>query len=95
AELLGTGHASDHIEEIVPAARYGRIDALLVADSRPQWGRFEGDHHQVMLHASAEPGDEDLVNYAAIQTLLNGGTIYTVEPEVLPNSAALAAIFRY
>lgn len=41
-----------------------------------------------------EPGDEDLLNAAAIQTLLNGGTVYAVEPEQVPDTAPLAAIFR-
>jgi hypothetical protein len=32
---------------------------------------------------------------AAVQTLLQGGTIYVVEPEQMPAAAEVAAIFRY
>lgn len=31
----------------------------------------------------------------AIHTLLNGGTVYAVEPEKVPDNAPLAAVFRY
>ncbi|WP_425525994.1 hypothetical protein [Halotia branconii] len=48
----------------------------------------------VDLHPEPEPNDEDILD-AAIQTLLNGGEVYTVEPEQMPESTQAAAIFRY
>ena len=36
------------------------------------------------LHKKEKTGDEDLLEFAAIQTLLNGGTVYLVEPEKRP-----------
>jgi hypothetical protein len=36
-----------------------------------------------------------LLEFAAIQTLLNGGTVYAVEPEKMPDTKSLAAVFRY
>jgi len=47
------------------------------------------------LHEEAKPGDEDLLDLAAVQTLLNGGTVYAVELEKVPDGASLAAVFRY
>ena len=38
---------------------------------------------------------EDLLDLAAVQTLLHGGTIYAVEPEQVPGGGPLAALFRY
>jgi hypothetical protein len=35
------------------------------------------------------------LEFAAIQTLLNGGTVYVVEPEKGPDTKSLAAVFRY
>ena len=49
----------------------------------------------VDLHPEPEPDDEDMLDFAAIHTLLNGGTVYTVEPEEVPDEALAAAIFRY
>jgi len=47
------------------------------------------------VHEEAEPGDEDLLDFAAMQTLLNGGIVYAVEPQKVPDEALLAAVFRY
>ena len=32
---------------------------------------------------------------AAVQTLLNHGTIYAVEPDEMPDNGSVAAVFRY
>jgi hypothetical protein len=58
-------------------------------------GSFNPETSTIDLHPEAQPGDEDLLNAAAIQTLLNGGTVYAVEPEKVPDEAPLAAVFRY
>jgi len=48
-----------------------------------------------LLHKKEKTSDEDLLEFAAIQTLLNGGIVYMVEPEKMPESDPLAAVFRY
>jgi hypothetical protein len=35
------------------------------------------------------------MDFAAIHTLLNSGTVYAVEQELVPGDAPLAAVFRY
>lgn len=94
-ELTATGKTSTDVKESVAAAYYGRIEQLFVAVGLQQWGSFDPQANAVILHPEAEPGDEDLLNSAAIQTLLNGGTVYAVEPEDVPDAAPLAAVFRY
>ncbi|HAG85090.1 MAG TPA: hypothetical protein DCL61_29060 [Cyanobacteria bacterium UBA12227] len=94
-ELAQTGRSSSNIKEAVSAAYYGRIEELFVAVGVQQWGSFNPDTNTIDLHAEAEPGDEDLLNSAAIQTILNGGTVYAVEPDQVPDEAPLAAVFRY
>jgi hypothetical protein len=47
------------------------------------------------LHREVKPGDEDLLDFAAVHTLLNDRTVYAVEPEKVPDDASLAAVFRY
>ncbi len=44
---------------------------------------------------SEEPGDEDLLDLAAVKTFLNSGNIYAVEPEKVPGGEPFAAVFRY
>jgi hypothetical protein len=90
-----TGEASSDLREVIPAAYHGRVETLFVAVGLQQWGAFDADTNAVHLHERAEPGDEDLLDFAAIQTLSNGGSVYAVEPERVPDGALLAAVFRY
>lgn len=94
-ELSNTGKTSADLKEVVPAAYYGRVEQLFVAVDRQQWGNFDPDAMELQMHDEPEPQDEDLLNSAAIQTLLSGGTIYAVQPEQVPADAPLAAVFRY
>ncbi|MCU0566534.1 MAG: hypothetical protein MUF49_08040 [Oculatellaceae cyanobacterium Prado106] len=94
-ELAGTGQTSTQVEEIVPAAYYGRVDELFVAVGVQQWGLFDAERNDLQVHETAEPGDDDLLNEAAIQTFLHGGTVYAVRPEEVPDGKPLTAVFRY
>jgi len=94
-QSVGTGLASSDVKEIIPAACHGRVGSLLVALGFQQWGVFDYDSDEVILRQEAEPGDEDLSDLAAIQTFLNGGAVYVVSPEDVPDSGQMAAVFRY
>jgi hypothetical protein len=96
-ELFGgdTGKATNNLQEIIPAAYYQRVDSLLVTVGQQQWGLFDPSSETVYLHEEKETGDEDLLDFAAAHTLLNGGTVYAVPPEQVPYSTPIAAIFRY
>lgn len=94
-EMTATGKTSTDPKEAIPAAFYGRVEQLFVAVGVQQWGSFDPDAMELHMHNDAEPGDEDLLNTAVVQTLLNGGSVYAVEPEKVPDSAPLAAVFRF
>lgn len=94
-EFLGTGLTSKDIKENVLAAYYGKVDTLFVAVGVQKWGAFNPETNEVNIHSKAEPGDEDLLNLAAVHTFLNGGTVFAVEPKDVPDNAFLAAVFRY
>jgi len=36
-----------------------------------------------------------MLDLAAVQTWLNGGAVYAVEPGAVPGAGELAAVFRY
>jgi hypothetical protein len=97
-QRIGTGAASDNIEEIVPAAFYGRIDKLILAVDAPQlWGTFNPETGQVE-HTQARQSREAnlaLVDFAAMQTLQNSGTVYALAQGEMPASGPVAAVFRY
>jgi hypothetical protein len=94
-QFADTDQASDDLAEVVPAAYHGRVETLFVALDLQQWGTFDPATNEVQLHQDTKPGDQDLLDSAAVQTLLNGGSVYAVEPEQMPVEAPLAALLRY
>jgi len=93
--LAGTGQTTVDVAEAVRAAFHGRVDTLFVAVGVQCWGSFVPDSGTVQLRQTPQPGDEDLLNLAAIQAILNGGQVYAVAPEEVPEQALLAALLRY
>jgi hypothetical protein len=88
--------ATGYLRAILPAAFAGRIDALLIARGQQRWGSFNPESGELVVRAEeATAYDSELLDLAAAQTLLHGGTVYLVVPEQVPEAAPLAAIFRY
>lgn len=83
--------AAHTIAEIVPAAYFQRVDTLFAPQNVSLWGVFHPEDNRVQLHEAYQPGDEDLVDFAAVHTLLNGGSVYIGEPV----GETVAAILRY
>lgn len=97
-ELAGTGRTSRDLTRIVPAAHHGRVESLFVAVGVQQWGRFELDDGGVQLHADRQSGDRDLLDLAAVQTLVHAGDVYAVDPDEVPDletGSPAVAVFRY
>lgn len=94
-ELLGTGQASAQLDDVVTAAHDGRVDTLFVALGTRRWGSFDEMSRKVELSDHNGPGTEDLLDFAAIQTLLKGGTVYAVPSDRVPEGSEVAAVYRY
>jgi hypothetical protein len=94
--LLGNrGKATTETEEIVKGARYGRVDRLFLSDGPPLWGFFNESEDRVVAHREAMEGDDDLLDYAALMTLRQGGNVTLVDRTQLPPNGPAAAILRY
>jgi len=94
-QFFGTGRASTDIKEIVRASYHGRVGILFVPVGLQKWGTYNPDTSEVTLQDRTILGNEDLLDFAAIQTLSNGGTVYAVNPKEVPDNASIAAVFRY
>ncbi len=94
-QLAGTGQTSTQLDDVVRSADDGRIDTLFVALGTRVWGAFDRDERTVELTDDNGPGTEDLVDFAAVQTVLKGGKVYAVHPERVPDGDAVAAVYRY
>lgn len=89
------GGASNRLKDVVTAAHDGRVLTLLVSDSLETTGTFDERTHAVKGHATGISEDEDLINDAAVQTILHAGQVLSLSNKKMPNGAPLAAVFRY
>ena len=87
--------ASDTFEKIIPAAFHGQVETLFVAAGEQQWGFFNPVTSEIEIHDQMETGDEHLLDFAAVQTYLKGGTVYIMESEKVPGRISTAAVLRY
>jgi hypothetical protein len=77
----------------VTAAHDGRIVKLIVSDSLEQAGAMDEATHQVTGNNNG--GEYDLLNNAAVETILHAGQVFVAPNKKMPNGSPLAAIFRY
>ena len=89
--------ASADVRDIVLAAHDGRVQTLFVADNGAVWGRIEPERSQVLQRETREPGDADLLDRAAAQTLLHGGAVHVMAAEdaAAVTGGQIAALLRY
>jgi hypothetical protein len=78
---IGTGHASTDLEEIVRATRTGRVEHLFLSENGVVPDAFDDG--------------ADLLNTAAVQTLLHGGDVQTLPATSMPSGSQVCAVFRY
>jgi len=93
--LAESDRASHDVEEIVTKAYQGVVQFLLLDLDHQIWGTFDPETGDVTTHEDEESGDEDLVDIAAIYTLMHGGKTYALEGEEMPEGICLGAVYRY
>jgi len=90
------GRALNDLKKIIRAALRGQVETLFVVANLQKWGRFDHESNSIQLHEEApQPDDEDLLDLAAVQTILNRGTVHVLQAEELPDTSPIAAILRY
>jgi hypothetical protein len=93
--LGGTGRVTTDPKQIVPAANYGRIDALFMRRGHELWGQFDAARNETYLHDRPADGDQELTTVAAEQTFLNGGAVFYCDGDKTPRPSPLTALLRY
>lgn len=94
-QMGGSDRASVSLKEIVKAAYDGRILHLFVAQGSRHMGNFDEMAHCVRTHGQERPGDEDLINAAAVQTLNHAGNVFVIPRNKTPHGSQMAAVMRY
>jgi hypothetical protein len=92
-ELKSGNKRSSKLEDIVESAHYGKIDILLLTKKVEKSGVFLEKENKIRIMENNK--DYDLYNYAAVETIKNGGTVYSIEKEEMPEETDILAIYRY
>lgn len=95
AYRAGLAATASTVEEGVAAAYQGRVESIFVPLGRHRWGAFDPVSMTVDERQERRRGDRDLLDVAAAFTLINGGSVFAVEPEALPGSDQIAAVLRF
>jgi len=85
------GKGSNDLEEVIQGA-FGRVEQLLFRSACKNGDILES--MELEMHNDAQPGDEDLLNAAAIQTIFMGNGIRRWT-ERSADDTPVAAVFRY
>jgi len=93
-KMDGTEKTSYDFKDIVPAAYHGKVEYLFVAAGRQEWGIYDAERNELQYSPQYKPGAEDLLDAAAIQTMIKGGKVFSVAHEAVPDGSLIAAIFR-
>lgn len=97
-DLQGSGRTGTELAEILPAAHDGRVDTLFTARGVRVWGSYDPEARVARFQEDQEQqanGSEDLLDRAAVETFLRGGTVFAVEQQEVPEGRAVAAIYRW
>jgi len=81
-------------QQILDSAATGRVDSLLLSESAGWWSQKEGASG-IAVHEGYPEGDEDLLERAALDTLANGGDVFTVADARMPHDSRAVALLRY
>lgn len=93
--LVGSDNASDALDEIVNAAVESRVETLIVGLDAHRWGVYDPANRSVKLYDAFTADSYDLLDFAAIQTFRNGGTVYAIPNQTVPDGKDMVAIYRF
>lgn len=89
------GDTTEDLGAIVSAAYFKRINTLFLAKGAHMWGVFNPDENEVRIDEQQSADNKDLLNFAAIHSMINGGNVILLESDQMPGGGEAAAILRY
>ncbi|WP_417388569.1 hypothetical protein [Gimesia sp.] len=85
--------ATNDLGKTIRAANQGAVNTLLLAEDKQHWGGFD-EQASSIVNKDGQVDSDELLNYAAVQTLTTGGTVYSLPGDTLPNGES-AALLRF
>jgi hypothetical protein len=93
--LAGAAATVRTVEQAVIAAAAGQVASIFVPADSEYWGQYRAGHHLLEEHETRGPGDHDLADVAAVETLRHGGQVFVVPASDIPGGGTAAATLRY
>ncbi|HTR38694.1 MAG TPA: hypothetical protein VMH80_22465 [Bryobacteraceae bacterium] len=90
-ERVSPARFSTSFEKILHAAIEGRVHRLYLDESAKRFGAVP----EVKRGGPSNWGDEDLLNLAAVETILQRGLVFSLPSNKMPDGAAAAAVLRF
>lgn len=93
---MSPGRTSTAVSEIIPAIFEGKVDTLFLQNREDIWGKY--NENMASVDVQDEPNSENmsLMNLAAIKVIEQGGKVYLIENEFMPEqNSKMNAVFRY
>jgi hypothetical protein len=94
-DAASQGLAIKDLNAIVKASSEGQVSVLFVNKELQVWGKVSEENQRIYRYKTPGPWREDLLNLAAIHTLVNGGVVYDLLEDKIPENTSIAAILRY
>ena len=93
----GSGKTAIGIDRIIQAAINGKVDTLFCENKTDIFGNYKQGSDAIIVSQSEENDKTiSLMNVAAIKTFLNGGEVYLLDKEDMPNpNSRVNALYRY
>ena len=91
----GDPAVATRLNDVVGAAHYGRVDAVVVANDETVWGRFDDSSGALTVHNRPQRDDDELLNEIVSETLRKGGRAYALPKRAMPLQSAAVATLRY
>lgn len=83
------------LDDVIGAARAGRVDWLVARPERPLWGLPPSSLSGSDVHDERRSGDDDLIDLAIAEALATGAHVGPASGDELPEADAVAALLRY
>jgi hypothetical protein len=83
-------------DRVVPAAFFKQINQLFIRKDGMLWGKFDKENGNLIINNNKNEGQEELLNEVAVQTFINGGEVYELNEDEMPDkNSPVAAVFRF
>jgi hypothetical protein len=82
------------LEELLRAAEESRVAAIFVSPGAKVSGRYDERKRELRLD-ERDTSNEDLLNLLAVKTMLQGGDVFPLAPELAAKTGPAAGLFRY